>query len=79
MTTEDADLQVDWAADMRATLDRWDRARGKGGYPTAMERYAMRRVLAENAQLQAAFEHARTTAQLIAGLMRQVRRLEDEG
>lgn len=35
-----------WPNAVKAMLDRFDRAKGKGGYPTANEREAMRRCLA---------------------------------
>lgn len=39
---------------MREVLDRWDRAKGKGGYPTSIERWSMREVLGEHTSLLAA-------------------------
>ncbi len=39
------------ARSMRDTLRRWDAAKGRGGYPTAMERYAMAKVLEERSSL----------------------------
>ena len=43
---EGAPLDPIWPNAVNAMLDRFDYAKGKGGYPTANEREAMRRCLA---------------------------------
>jgi hypothetical protein len=63
------------AADsMRATLRRWDRAKGRGGHPTALERYAMSLVLTERAELIA--QRAALEAKLVESQARENRLME---